>query len=105
TEDQRVVKITGEVYFEVAKNKRQPFSVEVNDARVEALGTHFNINAYDDETYVKTTLLEGSVRVSRQTSSQLLKPGQQVVYSSNGFDGFKLAEHVDLGQVVAWKNG
>ncbi|MBL7737039.1 MAG: FecR domain-containing protein [Chitinophagaceae bacterium] len=105
TEGERVVKITGEVYFEVAKNKRQPFFAEVNGARVEALGTHFNINAYEDEAYVRTTLLEGRVRVSNEMGSQLLAPGQQAIYGSNGVGGFKLINNIDVSQVVAWKNG
>ncbi|MDP9230415.1 MAG: FecR family protein, partial [Bacteroidota bacterium] len=59
---ERKVEITGEAYFEVIKNKAMPFKVKATSSEIEVLGTHFNVNAYDDETSVKTTLLEGSVK-------------------------------------------
>jgi transmembrane sensor len=104
--DERVVRITGEVYFEVRKDPMHPFKVTFNPSAdsgsVEVLGTHFNINAYSDEATVKTTLLEGSVRVVSKTAT-LLKPGQQVQLDNSGHA--TLLPDVDLDEVIAWKNG
>ena len=69
---ERKVVITGEAYFEVAKNTAMPFKVKTNTSEVEVLGTHFNVNAYDDEAAIKTTLLEGAVKVSA-TGNTVLK--------------------------------
>lgn len=68
-EDKRRVEITGEVYFEVAPDKTKPFIVKFRGGgEVQVLGTHFNVNAYDDEPAIKTTLLEGSVKVENQSA-------------------------------------
>lgn len=108
----RKVELNGEAYFEVAKNKKQPFKVlsTIGDGHraqeIEVLGTHFNINAYDDEPETKTTLLEGAVKVSNKGNIQakddiILSPGQQAVLNNQ-----KLKTHtVDTEEVVAWKNG
>jgi transmembrane sensor len=103
TAKQRVVKLDGEAYFEVAKNKEHPFIVETDNQSVEVLGTHFNINSYHDEIVTKTTLLEGSVRVSHSSTNQseILKPGEQSIVSILGID----VKGVDLDEAVAWKNG
>lgn len=126
TGNTREVIITGEVYFEVAKNPGQPFGVSIlpfkgrGGSRVEVLGTHFNINAYDDEEALRTTLLEGKVRMKSEVGSQksdpasqtsdlgpqtsvILKPGQQAIAAPHS----PLAIHhsPDLDQVMAWKNG
>ena len=76
---ERSVFVTGEAYFEVAHNKHMPFKVQVNNNEIEVLGTHFNINAYDDEATMKTTLLEGKIKqiVNGGTSQKILLPGQQ----------------------------
>ncbi len=99
----RIVYLTGEAYFEVAKNQAVPFIVKTNKTEVQVLGTHFNISAYDDEPVVKTTLLEGAVRLSSQNSSGLLKPGEQGSMSTNG--ELKVIKGVDLEEITAWKNG
>ncbi|WP_213086856.1 FecR domain-containing protein [Chitinophaga agrisoli] len=101
--DQRNVTLTGEGYFEIAHNKAQPFRVQVNEATVEVLGTHFNVNAYNDEADVKTTLLEGAVKMSKGPASLLLAPGQQARLPKNG--DLKLVKDADTEQVLAWKNG
>ena len=80
---QRKVKITGEVYFEVAKNPKKPFIVETDQQTVTVLGTHFNVSAYRDEQETKTTLLEGSVRVTSKYGTRILSPGQQSILSAN----------------------
>ena len=74
---QRNVTITGEAYFEVAKDKSKPFHVKTNGIEVEVLGTHFNINAYGDAGSIKTTLLEGSVKVKNNQGAVMIQPGQQ----------------------------
>jgi hypothetical protein len=100
----RNVSVTGEVYFEVAKNAAMPFNVKVDDARIEVLGTHFNISAYKDDPVVKTTLLEGVVRLVTGQASRLLKPGQQAQFT-NGGGTIKLIADADTEEAVAWKNG
>lgn len=102
---ERVVEITGEAYFEVAKNASKPFKVKVKDKgmMVEVMGTHFNINAYNDDAEIRTTLLEGSVKVSANGKTQLLKPGQQA--SLNTKQEIKVSDDANLEDVVAWKNG
>jgi len=100
---ERRVEITGEAYFEVAKNRDMPFIVAVNGAEVQVLGTHFNVNAYSDEDDVKTTLLEGSVKFVSGANTSMLKPGQQSQLTTNGL--IKVVSNVDVDEVVAWKNG
>jgi transmembrane sensor len=102
TGSERKVEITGEVYFEVAHDAAKPFRVLSNKQVVEVLGTHFNLNTYADEESTKTTLLEGSVKVSNQNSSIVIKPGQQSV-SQNGH--LSVIEAANLDETIAWKNG
>ena len=80
-----------------------PFIVSVNNAEVQVLGTHFNVNSYDDEDNVKTTLLEGSVRFVHGVNADMLKPGQQSQLAGDG--QVKVVSNVDVDEVVAWKNG
>src|SRR6185312_10938857 len=101
--NQRNVELTGEAYFEIAKNKEKPFHVNVNGMQVEVLGTHFNVNAYGDEGAIKTSLLEGSVKIKKGNMSGLLKPGQQGVLKKNSND--LEIKSADMDEVIAWKNG
>lgn len=101
---QRKVELIGEAYFEVAKNKALPFIVSGKQQEVEVLGTHFNINSYDNELEVKTTLLEGSVLVSTLNNNpvnKILIPGEQSVLRS----GQILVNTIDTESEVAWKEG
>ncbi|MEP7375992.1 MAG: FecR domain-containing protein [Chitinophagaceae bacterium] len=101
---ERVVELTGEGYFEVAKNGKRPFKVRLkNNATVEVLGTHFNINAYDDEEYIRATLLEGSVNISSKKVSLKMMPGQQMLLQNNG--DMALNRDVSQEEVTAWKEG
>jgi len=101
---ERRVQITGEAYFEIAKNAAIPFIVKINnDAEVKVLGTHFNVNAYEDEAEIKTTLLEGAVKISQGNNSGLLRPGQQAQINKRG--AIKLIYDADIEEAVAWKNG
>ena len=99
----RTVELTGEAYFEVAKNKNQPFNVKSATQTVQVLGTHFNVNAYTDEKAVKTTLLEGSVKVQSATRNVMISPGQQAALANNGL--FAINKDLDTDEIVAWKNG
>jgi transmembrane sensor len=103
TGNSRTVKLTGEAYFEVAKNKDKPFYVEMNNVQVKVLGTHFNISAYADDNNLTTTLLEGSVQISKNGSLALLKPGQQAVIGSNA-DAITVSK-AQINEAMAWKNG
>nr|WP_294944524.1 FecR family protein [uncultured Mucilaginibacter sp.] len=99
----REVDITGEAYFEVAKNPAMPFKVRTNRAQIEVTGTHFNVMAYDDESEMKTTLLEGAVNISSGNFSARLKPGQQAQIKANGQS--RVVDDVDVDDETAWKNG
>jgi biopolymer transport protein ExbD len=107
----RKVSFTGEAYFEIAKlvdkqKKRIPFYVYSNNQIVEVLGTHFNINSYDNEEYSKTTLLEGSVKIINEKSTataKILKPGQQAVIKRGDVQTKILI--ADEAQALAWKDG
>ena len=101
---ERTVELNGEAYFEVAKDKDHPFQVKSGGQVIRVLGTHFNINSYQDEEAVKTTLLEGAVEVlplSGQLKSMVLKPGQQSVLTAAALQ----VKTVEVNDVVDWKNG
>lgn len=103
---ERKVKLEGEAYFEVAHNKQNPFKVTTGVQTIEVLGTHFNVNSYSDNPQIKTTLLEGSIKVSTADHTLLLKPGQQSgTLNSPGQTEIILDKNVDIAKVVAWKNG
>lgn len=102
--NERNVELTGEGYFEIAHNKEKPFHVSVNNTRVEVLGTHFNINAYADENALKTTLLEGSVKVIKGSQNVIIEPGQQAAVN-NTSNSITIDKSVNLEEVVAWKEG
>jgi hypothetical protein len=113
--NERRVELTGEAYFEVRKDARKPFHVVTATQDVEVLGTHFNVNSYTDEPLVKTTLLEGKVKVvKRETAnvkrerpdeiSAVLKPGEQAVLS-RAHSPLTIDHSPDLEQVMSWKNG
>jgi transmembrane sensor len=99
----RTVEITGEAYFEVARDPRHPFIVRHQGLEVEVLGTGFNINTYEDEEMAAVTLIQGSVRVTQGKASEKLSPGEQVRIGRDG--GINVMEDTDLGVVTAWKDG
>jgi transmembrane sensor len=119
TGSERTVHITGEAYFEVAplrlrSGQKMPFVVHKGAVTVQVLGTHFNINTYDDESALKVTLLEGKVKVVNgqlsmgNEQSAILKPGEQAVLAPDSYrDHSPLTIHhsPDLNEVMAWKNG
>lgn len=100
----RIVELKGEAYFEVSKDKEHPFVVKTAKQEVEVLGTHFNINSYADESEVKTTLLEGSVKVVPYLAGEqanVLKPGEQSILNAKGIN----IKEVDADEAIDWKNG
>lgn len=115
---ERKVKVKGEAYFEVAKNK-ESFIVDIEGrSSIEVLGTHFNVNAYADEENIRTTLVEGKIRVvdgapeQHTKESVILKPGQQAVITAQVSNrqqpdkgNIAVFDNADLEQVLAWKNG
>lgn len=101
-QSERTVELSGEAYFEVAKNEQKPFRVNINQTTsIEVLGTHFNVMAYANEHSVNTTLLSGSIRIRNGKHSALVLPGQQAQSDEAGIQLYT----ADLEEAVAWKNG
>jgi transmembrane sensor len=106
TGKERNVELSGEAYFEVAKNKSMPFHVSSAGQTIEVLGTHFDVNAYSDEASLKTTLLEGSVKVTKGGLQAMLKPGQQSsIINNENNAAIKVTAVADVDEIMAWKNG
>lgn len=97
----RKVILSGEGFFDVAKDKTHPFVVECKGQEVEVLGTHFNIKGYTEDGLVTTTLLEGSVKVRQGNDQEIIEPGQQVINDER----WLLVRDADLRMAVAWKEG
>lgn len=104
SKNERIVELNGEAYFEVAHNATKPFIVKVKGQTVEVVGTHFNLMAYDDEPVIKTTLLEGKVKVSANKNMVVLNPGQQSVLIKNAAGQLTVAA-INGNDVLAWKSG
>ena len=103
TGSERVVELTGEAYFEVAHNSKQPFKVKTANQIVQDIGTQFNVNSYADEDAAATTLVEGSVIIFDAGRQTMIKPGQQYLLKANGVP--EVRNDVDIDEVTAWKNG
>lgn len=102
----RMVELSGEAYFEVAKNAASPFIVHTDREVVQVLGTHFNLSSYNDESVSRTTLIEGKVSLSPNASEEtkqarILKPGEQGVIQFGSME----VKDVNTEEVLAWKNG
>lgn len=98
----RNVKLQGEAYFEVAKDKTRPFIITSAQQTVEVLGTHFNINAYADEPNTRTTLVEGSVKVTANNNAQVvIKPGEQAMLKNDKIE----VNVVNVNAAIDWKEG
>lgn len=100
--NERKVELSGEAYFEVVHNGNKPFRVVVKGQTVEDIGTHFDIDAYDEAAAMTTTVLEGSVKVTKGASSVILQPGQAALNTTH-IDDITIKD-ADTG-VVAWKDG
>lgn len=102
TGTERKVILTGEAYFEVSKNKAMPFKVDVDGHQtVEVLGTHFNINDFGES--IHTTLLEGSVKITRLGFQTIIQPGQSA--NQNLYSNKIIVEEADVNEVIAWRDG
>lgn len=97
----RTVRLQGEGYFEIAKDKSHPFVVATDKQNVEVLGTHFNVNSYPNEAIVATTLIEGAVSVISGNLRQVIKPGEQAVNNGNSIK----VNEVSPENAIDWKNG
>ncbi|MBS1736784.1 MAG: FecR domain-containing protein [Bacteroidetes bacterium] len=102
--NERKVTLSGEGYFEVAHDASKPFHVEVEKMDVQVLGTHFNVNAYQDEEEIKTTLIQGSVKIVSGKNSKTIKPGEQASVMHGKASEIKIAP-ADVEEAIAWKNG
>jgi len=102
TGKERNVELVGEAYFEVAKNKNMPFKVSTGKLNIEVLGTHFNVSAYKDDDAIKTTLLEGSVKLTTANNQAMLKPGEQATLGQQQHIN---VQSINTDEAVAWKNG
>jgi hypothetical protein len=100
-EKNRKVELTGEGYFEIAKDPNHPFIVSSGTQKITVLGTHFNVNSYTDEPGVSTSLFEGAISVSNGTYIKKLEPGERSVNNGGSIEISK----VNLNQDIAWKNG
>ncbi|MDH7463195.1 FecR domain-containing protein [Chitinophagaceae bacterium 26-R-25] len=103
TGKERKVSITGEAYFEVVHNTAKPFRVQAGNMLVEDIGTAFNVHAYADEPSIKTTLVNGSAKISGKEEAHILIPGQQAIVKMN--ENAIRVKSVNVEQVVSWKNG
>ena len=97
----RVIELSGEAYFEVAHRNKQPFVVRTTHQDLMVLGTHFNVNSYQNEPSTRTTLLEGSVLINGAGKEMLLAPGEQSSVTSEGLS----KKQVDVSSAIDWKNG
>lgn len=101
---ERVVELTGEAYFEIAKNALKKFIVKTpGGVRTEVLGTHFTINSYSDEENIITTLLEGKISISNAINNTILQPGNQVMIDKNG--SFQFVQKANMEEATSWLNG
>jgi transmembrane sensor len=100
---ERMVEITGEVYFDVVHNPKQPFKVKAGEQIIEDIGTEFNVNAYSDEPVAKTTLVNGDISVHFHKEAISVKPGQEA-YVDAYKNSLKVGEG-DIEGATAWKNG
>jgi len=100
---ERIVELTGEGYFEVAHNSKQPFKVKTAGQVVQDIGTQFNVNSYSDEDAAATTLVEGSIKIHDANGQTLIKPGQQYLLKTDGRS--ELKNDVNIDEVTAWKSG
>ena len=101
--NKRVVKASGEIFFDVAHDAEHPFVVEMKDQRVEVLGTSFSIRDYEDEEFVETTLVRGKVKVSSGEESCILEPSHQAILDKK--NNTMIQREVNVDEFVDWKNG
>jgi len=101
TGKERSISMMGEGYFEVAHDAKHPFFISHGKTKIEVLGTHFNVNAYEDEPSIAVTLLQGSVKIIYEKQSGVIKPGQQ----ARIVNGSITIQKAEMDEVMAWKKG
>ena len=103
TDKERKVELTGEAYFEIARNEQKPFIVSVDGMDVEVLGTEFNVSAYRSDESIQTTLVQGAVKIKVASSEMKMNPGEQVLFSKNE----KKLEKKEVNTLLytSWKEG
>lgn len=99
----RKVELDGEAYFEVAKNPQKKFIVSARNMEVHVLGTHFNVMAYKDEDDIRTTLIEGSVRLQSSKEKVTIKPGEQGVFKNE--NAHFTIQKANMNVALAWRHG
>jgi transmembrane sensor len=99
----RNVLLKGEGFFQVAHNKNTPFIVQVKDAKINVLGTVFNLSAYDQDKEVQATLISGSIAVNTSIDQTVIKPGQKATVGARS--AIRVDNNVDLDQILAWRDG
>lgn len=101
----RTVKLIGEAYFEVKKDKNWPFVVTADNMNIIVAGTTFNCNAYPENNQIQTVLVEGQVTVGNvsATSTKVMEPGELAIFRKNTQQITK--SKVDLEKYIAWKSG
>jgi ferric-dicitrate binding protein FerR (iron transport regulator) len=102
TNNNRIVSLSGEAFFNVAKDKKRPFIVKTNEGEVQVLGTHFNVRAYKDAAEDAVSLVEGKVQVTKGDEIQTLIPGQAALLREN--ESIKVSTF-DPEEILAWKEG
>lgn len=103
TEDKRQIKLQGEAYFTIAKDKARPFIIEAGGLDIEVLGTEFNVNAYPNENIVATTLVEGLVKITKEKNHVILKPSEKNTW--NRSSGAFITEKTNVNTATSWKDG
>lgn len=105
TGNERRVQLKGEAYFDVAPNKNLPFIVTTKNQNLKVLGTEFNVTAYDEDSHITSTLVEGKVQVTNTISNKelFLEPNQQAQITIDGTQISK--KQVDVYPYIAWKEG
>lgn len=101
--DERNVTLTGEAYFDVARDKEHPFVVDANGTRISVLGTSFDVMAYADEAALRTTLVQGAVSIRYDGRDRLLAPGEQAIVQEGR--PITVDTHADVDKAIAWKIG
>lgn len=108
TGQKREVRLNGEAFFEVTKNKKHPFIINANELNVEVLGTSFNVVSYKDESVIEVVLVTGEVKLSSDAENKakqfgLMHPGQRVIYTKKTQES--IFEEVDVNKYIAWRKG
>jgi len=101
SEDERVIEMEGEVFFDVLKDEKRPFSVKSNGQKITVKGTSFNVNSYADEPFTRTTLVTGSIELEGFGSSIQMKPGDEVLNTGRSLH----VQRGDIEQATAWRDG